>query len=182
MTDQTSDDAPEQESGGEAGHGIPDYGIPGQNADMKHRIRYAITLAGGNKAVHEKSGVSVRNLQNYKSGGAMPNAETIGLIAKATDVSLNWLIYGDGPMQAGLAQEQSGYGDAEGPPLDEETLIDTIVVVEEVLAEAATPPSPEAKAGKVLKIYKEVMAAKARGESLSPVRVLRMVRERDEEA
>ncbi|WP_420347495.1 helix-turn-helix domain-containing protein [Pelagibius sp.] len=186
MAKNSSDEAPEGKGGRGAG-----YGVPGPDSPMHDRIRHAITLAGGDKRVYERCGVSVRNLQNYKSGGAKPNAETIGRIAKGTGVSLLWLVYGQGPMRAGLAEQQSPYSAAGAPlldeqalderPLDERTLIDTIVVVEEVLTEAGLTPSPQAKAEKVLEIYKATMAAKASGETLSPVRILRMVRERDEE-
>ena len=176
MAKNSSDDAPEGKGGRAAG-----YGVPGPDSPMHDRIRHAITLAGGDKRVYERCGVSVRNLQNYKSGGAKPNAETIGRIARGTGVSLLWLVYGQGPMRAGLAEQQSPYRAAGTPPLDEPALIDTIVVVEEVLTEAGLTPSPQAKAEKVLEIYKATMAAKASGETLSPVRILRMVRERDEE-
>lgn len=66
--------------------------------EMSERIRFAVDSAGGDKFVGANSGVKIRSIQNYKSGKAVPSAETIGRISKATGFSLGWLVFGEGPM------------------------------------------------------------------------------------
>lgn len=73
------------------------------NADTKSlsdRLARAIEAAGGQLAVARLAGVSTKTLSRYKAG-APPKHSTLAAIAKATNVHLDWLATGRGPMKPG---------------------------------------------------------------------------------
>jgi hypothetical protein len=65
--------------------------------ERRARLRQALKAAGGNKVVAAKSGVSLSSLNEYVAG-AQPRLMAGAAIAKACDVSLEWLATGEGPM------------------------------------------------------------------------------------
>ena len=74
------------------------FGVPKLLSEISERIRLAVTTGGGDAEVSKASGVKLRTLQNYKSGVSKPSADAAGAIARATGVSLDWLINCEGPM------------------------------------------------------------------------------------
>ncbi|SDR08229.1 helix-turn-helix domain-containing protein [Pseudovibrio sp. Tun.PSC04-5.I4] len=44
-------------------------------------------------------GINDRTYRDYESGKSLPNSDTLKLISNVHDVSLNWLILGEGPMR-----------------------------------------------------------------------------------
>lgn len=71
---------------------------------LKARIRHCADVAGSGDALARKSGVPRRTLENYLSGRSEPKASGLAAIAKAVDVSLDWLILGEGPMHAAAVE------------------------------------------------------------------------------
>lgn len=77
-----------------------DFGVTGSNPEMVARLREAVRIGGGPTQVAEKSRLPLRTLANYLAGRGEPRATAIGAIARACDVSVQWLIYGDGPAES----------------------------------------------------------------------------------
>lgn len=65
------------------------------------RIRDCAERVGSGDALARISGVPRRTLENYLSGKSEPKASALAAIADAADVSLDWLIRGDGPKPSG---------------------------------------------------------------------------------
>ena len=143
---------------------------------MPERIRLAIARAGGDAAVSARSGVKRRSLQHYKSGSARPNAETIGLIAKATGVSLDWLIYGEDSAGTGFGEKSAAF-ESQPAPIDEDLLAISIMALEDVLSELGRSVTPETKARLIVRIYAKELEARAAGRSgISGAEIIRLVR------
>ena len=69
-----------------------------QPTERANRLREAVRAAGGNQAISQRSGVPLRNLTRYLAGEEMKTTALIAL-AEASNVSLDWLATGRGPMQ-----------------------------------------------------------------------------------
>lgn len=69
-----------------------------QPAERANRLREAVHAAGGNQAVSQRSGVPLGTLNNYVAGRDMKATALIAL-AEATNVTLDWLATGRGPMR-----------------------------------------------------------------------------------
>lgn len=67
------------------------------------RLKKAIYQAGGNKVVAKKTAIPLGTLNNYIAGRGMKLDSAIK-IAKACDVSLEWLAVGEGSHKVGEAQ------------------------------------------------------------------------------
>lgn len=74
------------------------------NPEMKDglagRLRICAQLAGSGDALAEKARIPRRTLENYLSGESEPKVSRLVSIARAANVSLEWLASGVGPMQA----------------------------------------------------------------------------------
>lgn len=64
--------------------------------EIAARLREVIRRAGGNQAVAAKSGVPLGTVNNYVRGVSDAKAASLGAIARACGVSLDWLVF-DGP-------------------------------------------------------------------------------------
>jgi DNA-binding phage protein len=68
------------------------------------RLRRCVALAGNGNELARRAGMPRRTLENYLSGDHEPRLGRIVQIARATGVSVNWLVTGDGPMMASETQ------------------------------------------------------------------------------
>jgi phage repressor protein C with HTH and peptisase S24 domain len=81
--------------------GNQDVAVRGSNSDIEspfERLREAVRSAGGNKAVASLSRIPLTTLQGYLAGGEMKLTNVVAL-AKATNVSVEWLATGEGSRQ-----------------------------------------------------------------------------------
>ncbi len=93
-----------------------DFGVPASNPEAfgrLSRLKEAVRAAGGNQVVAERSGVSLSTLNRYLSGGEMKVANAVAL-ARAVDVSLEWLLAGSGDMRPGV--QRTGRAQRNPPP------------------------------------------------------------------
>lgn len=69
------------------------------NNEMKDRIREAAGLIGGLRRLSEKAEIVESTIAKWVAGTTEPKAQGMASVAKATGVSLDWLIAGQGPMR-----------------------------------------------------------------------------------
>lgn len=144
--------------------GNPGFPVEGRNREseasgLPARLKRCAELAGNGDALAQKAAVPRRTLETYLSGRAEPKASRLVAIAGAVDVSLDWLLTGEGPMERGgdhayTPREQGAAarpGVAEAAEtvgldhLDEDTLVAAVVAVEEVMAEEGWELDPRTK-------------------------------------
>ena len=65
-------------------------------SEISKRIDEVIKKAGGQTAISEKTGIPLKSISNYCLGISPPKLEPLIQIAKATNVSLDWLATGEG--------------------------------------------------------------------------------------
>ncbi|GAB4365292.1 MAG: hypothetical protein Kow00114_22500 [Kiloniellaceae bacterium] len=158
---------------------VESFGLPGVITEMPERIRYAITCAGGDQAVSDRSGVKVRSIQNYKSGGATPNAQAIGKIAKATGFNLDWLVFGEGPMRpggAGMAEAGAPYaaeGEAVGDPYALAFIAATVIGY---CRRMETPPRLDDQARVIVDCYDKALREGGR-DAVAPGMIIELLEE-----
>lgn len=70
------------------------------------RLRKTAELAGGQLALSKLTGISARTINSYALGESEPSRLRLVAMAKAANVSVNWLATGEGPMRPG--EEQLG--------------------------------------------------------------------------
>lgn len=63
---------------------------------LGQRIGLCEKIAGSRSALSELTGISARTLENYSHGRNDPKAAACIAIARATDVSIEWLLTGQG--------------------------------------------------------------------------------------
>lgn len=68
---------------------------------LRLRLQSAVRNAGGNRAIAAKSGIPERSVTRYVGGKAEPAALTLLRLARASNVSLEWLVSGDGDATIG---------------------------------------------------------------------------------
>lgn len=74
--------------------------VQDENLDLfPARIALAVTLAGGNTVVHEKTGLSASALSKWRTGKSEPTRPNLIKIAEASGVRLEWLMTGNGPIR-----------------------------------------------------------------------------------
>ena len=75
---------------------------------LGQRISLCEKIAGSRAALAESTGISARTLENYSHGRNDPKASACIAIAHATDVSVEWLLTGQGaPLnEAATAREE----------------------------------------------------------------------------
>lgn len=67
---------------------------------LSERLREAVAGAGQQGEIAAAAGVSLTTLKNYMAGSD-PKLGSLSAIAKATNVRLEWLATGEGPMRPG---------------------------------------------------------------------------------
>ena len=74
---------------------------------------------GGNKAVAQRAGLKLSNLNNYLRGVHRVPADAAGAVATACHVSIDWLLRGEGRMDyPPLGQQPDGTLLVQGPTMD----------------------------------------------------------------
>jgi transcriptional regulator with XRE-family HTH domain len=71
---------------------VKNFDIP----NFEDRLQSAILQAGGRKACAEKTGIPVKTLDRWTSGGSEPQMSKVVLIADASGLDLEWLARGKG--------------------------------------------------------------------------------------
>lgn len=71
--------------------------VPVFSIGFKERMTSIIDRLGGLRAASTLVGVTEDSLSNWKSGRVNPSFHGMKSLAKAADVSLDWLAYGEGP-------------------------------------------------------------------------------------
>ena len=66
------------------------------NREVAGRLHEAVQAAGGNLAVARRSGVPLATVNNYVRGRNGMKIEALSAVAAACNVSLQWLVSGDG--------------------------------------------------------------------------------------
>ncbi len=89
------------------------FGVATAKSEMAARLRVAIRHAGGNQAVATKSSVPLGTVNNYVRGVSDPKAATLGAIAQACSVSMDWLVFGQG--STGFSEEDQPFIAAPAP-------------------------------------------------------------------
>lgn len=90
------------------------------------RLRQAVDLAGGTAAVARLVGMPAGTLHRYRRGREMQISAAID-VARATGVSLAWLLTGEGPMRAGELQAPPAAPPDPRRPLFGQVKIDRLV-------------------------------------------------------
>lgn len=133
----------------------PSFGDEALKAEIGIRLRQAVKLGGGNKAVSAKSGIPLRTLANLLDGQEMKVGQLVRLAA-ACQVSLDWLATGRLPVHPveQLARFEAATGmHEETAPLDQDALETVLVVLDDQLRDAATALAPAKKAKIVAMLY-----------------------------
>nr|DAQ36902.1 MAG TPA: helix-turn-helix domain protein [Caudoviricetes sp.] len=110
-------------------------------SEISKRIDEVIKKAGGQTAISEKTGIPLKSISNYCLGISPPKLEPLIQIAKATNVSLDWLATGEGSFNKNADM------------LDKKELILAIETVEESLNATNRTLKPAKKAELILAIY-----------------------------
>ena len=110
-------------------------------SEISKRIDEVIKKAGGQTAISEKTGIPLKSISNYCLGISPPKLEPLIQIAKATNVSLDWLATGEGSFNKNADM------------LDKKELTLAIETVEESLTATNRALNPAKKAELILAIY-----------------------------
>lgn len=73
--------------------------VPTCSSELGTRISEASRLVGGKKALAQMTSLSESQLYRYINGSSSPTIEPLVAIARATGVSIAWLVMGEGPMR-----------------------------------------------------------------------------------
>lgn len=116
-----------------------------------------------------KLGIHPQTLYRYEKDGRSIDAELIGKIVKAFNISSKWLIFGDGPMkETGEEINNSRSG------TDREILFDVVETLEEVLKEMDRDLSPAKKAEVVCDLYELMLHDEEAAKK--PAMILRLIK------
>lgn len=110
-------------------------------SEISKRIDEVIKKAGGQTAISEKTGIPLKSISNYCLGISPPKLEPLIQIAKATNVSLDWLATGECSFNKNADM------------LDKKELTLAIETVEESLVATNRVLKPAKKAELILAIY-----------------------------
>lgn len=133
------------------------------------RLREAVRTAGGNRVVADKAGIALSTLGEYLAGGEQKLTNTIAL-AKACDVSLEWLATGEGPIKPGETAPSAPPPPPEPGPrflkafgtFDAETLSECYeAVVAQLRAKGVRNPRGRRIFQATLLLYDELIASRA---------------------
>lgn len=120
-------------------------------SEISKRIDEVIKKAGGQTAISEKTGIPLKSISNYCLGISPPKLEPLIQIAKATNVSLDWLATGEEPPEAAVKYNPDA--------VDADLLKDVIELVDSELRW----DNPEQKALICTKIYAYMTKKRANG-------------------
>lgn len=110
-------------------------------------------MVGGKRELSKMIDISEPQLHRIISGESQAKVETVAQIAAAAGVSLAWLVAGEDGKD--IQEERAAY--AAGAALIVDRLVDSIMVVEEVLEEKQLYLRPLKKAQLVAIIYEELL-------------------------
>ncbi|HQS09519.1 MAG: hypothetical protein B7Y12_01945 [Rhizobiales bacterium 24-66-13] len=77
------------------------------NSDLAHRIRICAELAGSGDELSRKTAIPRRTLESYLAGDSEPKASRLVAIARAVDVTIEWLAAGEGSQFGALHSSKS---------------------------------------------------------------------------
>lgn len=123
---------------------------------MAERIRKCAELAGSGDALSRKTAIPRRTLETYLTGATEPKASRLVAIARAADVTVEWLATGEGPMREG------GEASAAAPAsagIDRSLLAAVHKGVAEAHGAGGAAMSAESLADEVARIYDDLVAA-----------------------
>jgi transcriptional regulator with XRE-family HTH domain len=75
--------------------------------NLGDRITFCADAAGGKAALADVIGVSPQQIRRYCSGECSPTSEPLARIAKAGQVTADWLLFGKGNPRADLDTERA---------------------------------------------------------------------------
>lgn len=112
-------------------------------SEISKRIDEVIKKAGGQTAISEKTGIPLKSISNYCLGISPPKLEPLIQIAKATNVSLDWLATGEGMPEKDHLDEM-----VKDIKVDADLMAEIVKVVNEYLDSLDRELPPE-KLGKI---------------------------------
>lgn len=112
-------------------------------SEISKRIDEVIKKAGGQTAISEKTGIPLKSISNYCLGISPPKLEPLIQIAKATNVSLDWLATGEGAREKDSLDEMT-----KNIRIDADLMAELVKIVNEYLDSLDRELPPE-KLGKV---------------------------------
>ena len=92
--------------------------------DFQIRLKEVARECGGNRALCEKSGVSERTFANWLAGTAEPKIIGLAAIAKAGNVTIDWIVNGTLPKQRLGSHQKASEDTVEIALLDNQLLSD----------------------------------------------------------
>ncbi|WP_339863257.1 helix-turn-helix transcriptional regulator [Paremcibacter congregatus] len=104
---------------------------------LTERLRECVRIAGSGDELARKAHINRRTLEYYLTGKSEPKISKVAAISKATNVSLEWLVFGEGP----ILRDHLLTGDKHGKPTS--TLAHSAMVVYVTLHEAGKLIEPE---------------------------------------
>lgn len=145
-----------------------------EDAEIVERLRVAVKMGGGNKAVAEKSGIPLRTLANYLAGRSEIRLPLAAALCRTCGVSLQWLAYGND-------QEISKPNKNDvSLPIDTDLLTEIIRLLDEWLSKNKRHLAPEFKGKFITEAYifcrEEAAASGAPAAEIAERAVVRFLR------
>jgi len=127
-------------------------GVPFSFEGIGTRIGAVADILGTRKDAADIGGVSPDTLQRYIRDSTEQSFKPIARMALSAGVSLEWIATGKGPM---MVADKASQGAAAAPALNKGLFVEIVTLVEEAVANRATPISPEKKGELVAYLYDE---------------------------
>lgn len=137
-----------------------------EGEQLAQRVRQCAAAVGGGDALAQKTAIPRRTLESYLTGTTEPKASRLVAIARAANVSLEWLLTGEGteepapqvlksePLEAAIRIVER-WLDAHRRVMQPEKKAAAILAIYEMIAqdiEEGRPPLDERRAGAILKL------------------------------
>lgn len=146
---------------------------PGEaDGAFQSRMNILISQAGGPSSLAQKSGLSRRVIDKYRSGESDPSRTRLVALARAGGVTIEWLATGNGSMAPDAPPLQS----AQPPPVDEKMLELAITAVDRHLAERGLRVPPDKKAAIIAALYSIATEDGGAQPACTPRSIARLVR------
>lgn len=136
---------------------------------LAERIKKCAHMAGSGDSLAQKSAIPRRTLETYLSGDAEPKTTRMVAIARAANVSVEWLATGEGPMRKADASPAVA-----PPPVNMHVLTEVISGIEQYLDDEDLEMKPDKKAELVVVLY-EHFIDKGHAEKGAMDRLLKLV-------